>query len=180
MNVKTEQNQANLSSLERFIGTKMRVNLSATSESILVAERGEEMASLIARTTHRKGQIFEADQIFYWRNISDTEDLRITADVSASQTVLEIRANYSMMAFFIFFAVLFSGMFLTVAVGGFAFQPQTGFGIGIIAISGFILSYLISRVIWRSFAEKRFNELKMLIEYLRDFVDEGPKVQEHR
>ena len=180
MSVKIEQNQANLSWLERFIGTQMRVNLSAISKSLLVAERGEEMANLIARTTHRKGQIVEADQIFYWRNISDTEELRITADVSPSHTILEIRANYSTMAFFIFFAVLFSGMFLTAAVGGFAFQPKTAFGIGTIAITGFILSYLISRVIWGGFAAKRFNELKRLIECLRDFVDESPKVQEHR
>ncbi|MEE3233324.1 MAG: hypothetical protein VX294_04095 [Candidatus Latescibacterota bacterium] len=180
MNVKTEKSQLKLSWLERLIGGPIRVNLFAVAKSIFVTERSEEMAGLIARITHRKGQIFVADQIFNWRNISDTEDLRITADVSGNQTILEIRANYSTMAFFIFFAVFFSGMFLTAAIGGFAFQPKTGVGIGTIAISGFIISYLISRMIWGNFAEKRINELRMLIECLCDFVDENPNVQEHR
>ncbi len=157
----------------------MRVSFSAVSNSVLAAECVDEMYSLIARITHRKGQMFQADQIFNWRNISDTEEMQITADVSGGQTMLEIRANYSTMAFFIFFAVMFSGMFLTAAIGGFAFQPKTSFGLGTIALSGVVISYLISRTVWAGFAQKRIRELKMLLEYLRDFI-EKTEAQEHR
>lgn len=179
MNVKNESNETNLSLLERLIGAPMRVSFSAVSNSILAIECVDEMSSLIARITHRKGQIVEADQIFNWRNISDTEEMQITADVSGDQTTLEISANYSTMAFFIFFAVMFSGMFLTAAIGGFAFQPKTSFGLGTIALSGVVISYLISRMVWGGFAQKRISELKMLLEYLCDFI-EKTDAQEHR
>ena len=104
----TQESQMKLSLFEKFLGAPMRINLSAKANSILASDRTEEMTSLIAEVTHRKGQIFETEQLFYWRNESDTEKLHISADLRGSQTALNIRANYSTMAFFIFFAVFFS------------------------------------------------------------------------
>ena len=170
-----KESQMTLSLFEKILGAPMRINLSAKAKSSLASNRIEEMASLIAQVTHRKGQIFETDQLFNWRNKSDTEELHISADLRGSQTALDIRANYSTMAFFIFFAVFFSGMFLTAAVGGFAFQPKSGFGIGAVAIVGLVVSYFISRIIWGGFAEKRIRELRLLSEYLCNYIDENQK-----
>lgn len=170
-----QESQMTLSLFEKFLGAPMRINLSAKAKSSLASDRTEEITSLIAEVTHRKGRIFETEQLFYWRNESDTEKLHISADLRGSQTALDIRANYSNMAFFIFFAVFFSGMFLTAAVGGFAFQPKTGFGLGTVALVGLIISYFIARLIWGGFAEKRIRELRLLSEYLCKYIDENQK-----
>ena len=156
----------------------MRVSFSAVSNSILAIECVDEMSSLIARITHRKGQTVEADQIFNWRNISDTEEMQITADVSGDQTTLEISANYSTMAFFIFFAVMFSGMFLTAAIGGFAFQPSTLEGMALIAIVGAVGSYAAARAAWKSFAQKRHRDLQRLLDALTAFAESAKDYEE--
>ena len=171
----TQESQMTISLFEKFLGAPMRINLSAQAKSSLASDRTKEMTSLIAEVTHRKGRVFETDQLFNWCNESDTEELHISADLRGSRTALNIKANYSTMAFFIFFAVFFSGMFLTAAVGGFAFQPKTGFGLGAVAIVGLIVSYFIARMIWGGFAEKRIRELRLLSEYLCNYIDENQK-----
>ncbi len=150
----------------------MRFDLSARSEAPLAAEHHAALVELITRLTNRRGQIVESGERLDWRNSSDVEALQVTAQNRAECAHVHIRADYASMTFFAFFAILFSGMFVAAAIGGFAFQPSSIEGMALIGIVGFFASYAAARAAWSSFAHRRHSDLQRLLEVLVASVSE--------
>ena len=136
-------------------------------------DRYGDVAALITNLTHRRGEILDRDGCLDWRNTSDVESLQVIVQSNQGQTHVRIRADYSAMTFFAFFAILFSGMFVAAALGGFAFQPSTFEGMALIGIVGAVGSYAAARAAWKSFAQKRCSDLQRLLDGLTAFAEDA-------
>ena len=159
--------------MSSLLGAPMRFDLSASGGAI-EPDRYGEVAALITSLTHRRGEVLDRDGCLDWRNMSDVESLQITVQSDQDKAHVRIRADYAAMTFFAFFAILFSGMFVAAALGGFAFQPSTFEGMALIGIVGAVGSYAVARVAWKSFAQKRYRDLQRLLDTLTAFA-EGAK-----
>jgi hypothetical protein len=93
-------------------------------------------------------------------------------------THLCIVGDYGTMASFVLFALIFSGLFLAAAIGGFVFTPSSLVGVVIIGLVGLLVSLQISRVVWRQFALKKRAALEELLGELVVFVADGEQFQE--
>ena len=109
-------------------------------------------------STQNVGVLTNLDHILLW----SLQKIKHSQRVDSDQT------------FFAFFAILFSGMFVAAALGGFAFQPSTFEGMALIGIVGAVGSYAAARVAWKSFAQKRYRDLQRLLDTLTAFA-EGAK-----
>lgn len=151
----------------------MRFDLSSTANGgAIEPDRYGEAAEFITSLTHRRGEILERKGRLDWRNQSDVESLQITMENDQAQANVRIRADYAAMTFFAFFAILFSGMFIAAALGGFAFQPSTLGGMALIAVVGAVGSYVAARAAWKSFAQKRYRDLELLLDALTTFASD--------
>ncbi len=170
----SDVNSGHAAWISALLGAPMRFDLSGHSEEPLAAERHVAFVELITRLTHRRGQILESGERLDWRNRSDVEALQVVAQNEEGSACVRIRADYAAMTFFAFFAILFSGMFMAAAIGGFAFKPSTIEGMALIGIVGFIASYAAARAAWSSFAAKRHRDLQRLLDVLVASIgDEG-------
>ena len=158
--------------LSSLLGAPMRFDLSASGGAI-EPDRYGEVAALITNSTHRRGKVLDRDGRLDWRNTSDVESLQITVQSDQDQAYVRIRADYAAMTFFAFFAILFSGMFVAAALGGFAFQPSTFEGMALIGIVGAVGSYVAARAAWKSFAQKRYRDLQKLLVNLTAFAEDA-------
>ena len=158
--------------MSSLLGAPMRFDLSASGGAIEPDQYGE-VAALITNLTHRRGEILDRDGCLDWRNTSDVESLQVIVQSNQGQTHVRIRADYSAMTFFAFFAILFSGMFVAAALGGFAFQPSTFEGMALIGIVGAVGSYAAARAAWKSFAQKRCSDLQRLLDSLTAFAEDA-------
>jgi len=158
--------------MSSLLGAPMRFDLSASGGAI-EPDRYGELAALITNLTHRRGEILDRDGCLDWRNTSDVESLQITVQSEQDQMHVRIRADYAAMTFFAFFAILFSGMFVAAALGGFAFQPSTFEGMALIGIVGAVGSYAAARAAWKSFAQKRYRDLQRLLDSLTAFAEDA-------
>ena len=156
--------------ISSLLGAPMRFDLSASGKAVEPDQYGE-MATLITGLTHRRGEVLDRDGCLVWRNLSDVESLQITVRSDQDQAHVRIRADYAAMTFFAFFAILFSGMFIAAALGGFAFQPSTLEGMALIGIVGAVGSYAAARTIWKSFALRRHRDLQRLLDALTAFAN---------
>ena len=163
--------------LSSLLGAPMRFDLSASGGAI-EPDRYGEVAELITNLTHRRGEVLDRDGRLDWRNTSDVESLQITVQSEQDQMHVRIRADYAAMTFFAFFAILFSGMFVAAALGGFAFQPSTFEGMALIGIVGAVGSYAAARAAWKSFAQKRCRDLQKLLDSLTTFSEDAKDYDE--
>ena len=163
--------------LSSLLGAPMRFDLSASGGTI-APDRYGEVAALITNSTHRRGKVLDRDGRLDWRNISDVESLQITVQSDQGRAHVRIRADYAAMTFFAFFAILFSGMFVAAALGGFAFQPSTLEGMALIGIVGAVGSYAAARAAWKSFAQKRYRDLQQLLDTLTAFAESAKDYEE--
>ena len=163
--------------MSSLLGAPMRFDLSASGGAIEPDQYGE-VAALITNLTHRRGQVLDRDGRLDWRNTSDVESLQITVQSEQDQMHVRIRADYAAMTFFAFFAILFSGMFVAAALGGFAFQPSTFEGMALIGIVGAVGSYAAARAAWKSFAQKRCRDLQKLLDSLTTFSEDAKDYDE--
>lgn len=161
----------NTSWITTILGAPMRFDLSARSGGRLTSDHYADVTNFITRMTHRRGGVWDDTERLDWRNISDVESMQITVQASEEDTQVRILADYAAMTFFAFFAILFSGMFIAAAIGGFVFQPSTLSGMAVIAAVGAIGSYAAARAAWKGFAQKRHRDLQRLLEALVAFVD---------
>ena len=155
--------------ISSLLGAPMRFDLSASGKAIEPDQYGE-IANLITGLTHRRGEVLDRDGRLDWRNLSDVESLQITVRSDQDQAHVRIRADYAAMTFFAFFAILFSGMFIAAALGGFAFQPSTLEGMALIGLVE-LLDPAAARTIWKSFAQKRHRDLQRLLDALTAFAN---------
>lgn len=163
--------------MSSLLGAPMRFDLSASGGAI-EPDRYGEVAALITNLTHRRGEVLDRDGRLDWRNTSDVESLQITVQSEQDQMHVRIRADYAAMTFFAFFAILFSGMFVAAALGGFAFQPSTFEGMALIGIVGAVGSYAAARAAWKSFAQKRCRDLQKLLDSLTTFSEDAKDYDE--
>ena len=163
--------------MSSLLGAPMRFDLSASGGAIEPDQYGE-VAALITSLTHRRGEVLDRDGRLDWRNVSDIESLQITVQSDQDQAHVRIRADYAAMTFFAFFAILFSGMFVAAALGGFAFQPSTLEGMALIGIVGAVGSYAAARAAWKSFAQKRYRDLQQLLDTLTAFAESAKDYEE--
>ena len=163
--------------MSSLLGAPMRFDLSASGGAIEPDQYGE-VAALITNLTHRRGEVLDRDGRLDWRNASDVESLQITVHSEQDQMHVRIRADYAAMTFFAFFAILFSGMFVAAALGGFAFQPSTFEGMALIGIVGAVGSYAAARAAWKSFAQKRYRDLQILLDSLTTFSEDAKDYDE--
>ncbi|MBJ67654.1 MAG: hypothetical protein CME28_06550 [Gemmatimonadetes bacterium] len=163
--------------MSSLLGAPMRFDLSASGGAI-EPDRYGEVAALITNLTHRRGEVLDRDGRLDWRNTSDVESLQITVQSEQDQMHVRIRADYAAMTFFAFFAILFSGMFVAAALGGFAFQPSTFEGMALIGIVGAVGSYAAARAAWKSFAQKRCRDLQKLLDSLTTFSEDAKNYDE--
>ena len=163
--------------MSSLLGAPMRFDLSASGGAI-EPDRYGEVAALITNLTHRRGEVLDRDGRLDWRNTSDVESLQITVQSEQDQMHVRIRADYAAMTFFAFFAILFSGMFVAAALGGFAFQPSTFEGMALIGIVGAVGSYAAARAAWKSFAQKRYRDLQILLDSLTNFSEDAKDYDE--
>ena len=163
--------------MSSLLGAPMRFDLSASGGAI-EPDRYGEVAALITNLTHRRGEVLDRDGRLDWRNTSDVESLQITVQSEQDQMHVRIRADYAAMTFFAFFAILFSGMFVAAALGGFAFQPSTFEGMALIGIVGAVGSYAAARAAWKSFAQKRYRDLQILLDSLTTFSEDAKDYDE--
>jgi len=173
-----ETTQERRGTLSGILGASTRFDLEAVVERELPPSHFPDMVALITKLTHRQGQWVDRDGALDWSNRSDVESLQITAQNRSDKTHLCIRADYSRMASFAFFAVVFSVMFLASAIGGFAFRPSSIMGIAAVGVAGVVASFALARVVWGRFAEPRSNDMERLLEELVAFVGAESRAQE--
>ena len=163
--------------LSSLLGAPMRFDLSASGGAI-EPDRYGEVVALITSLTHRRGEVLDRDGRLDWRNMSDVELLQIIVQSDQDRAHVRIRADYAAMTFFAFFAILFSGMFVAAALGGFVFQPSTLEGMALIGIVGVVGSYAAARATWKSFAQKRHSDLQRLLDTLTAFAENAKDYEE--
>ncbi len=165
-----DNTQERRGTLSGVLGASTRFDLEAIVERELPPAHYADAVALITRLTHRQGQWVDRENALDWSNRSDVEDLQIVAENKTGKTHLCIRADYGAMASFAFFAIVFSVMFLTAALGGFVFKPGTISGIAAIGVVGVVASLWVSRFVWGRFSAKRRSELEFLLQELGAFV----------
>ena len=164
--------------LSCVLGESTRIELEAVVGKELPLARYVDIVALITQLTHRQGQWVDREGALDWSNSSDVESLQITAQNREGATHLCICADYGRMASFAFFAVVFSVMFLTAAIGGFVFQPSSIIGIAATGIVGVVVSFAVARAVWRHFAGPRRSDMEHLLEELVAFVGAEESAQE--
>ncbi len=158
--------------LVSLLGAPTVLTMEEVVESILPSTRFANVVELIAQLTLRRGSWVDRDEGLHWSHRSETESLSITAKPRDGGTHLCIVADYGTMASFAFIALIFSGLFLSAAIGGFLISPSSLVGMALIGLVGLLVSLQISRVVWRQFIVKRRVALEELLAELVAFVAE--------
>jgi hypothetical protein len=175
MNETKEQQRG---ALVNLLGAPTVLIMEEVVDNTLPATRYASMVELIGQLTLRRGQWVDRDEGLYWSNRSDVELLSVTAKPRDDGTHLCIVGDYGTMASFVLFALIFFGLFLAAAIGGFVFTPSSLVGVVIIGLVGLLVSLQISRVVWRQFALKKRAALEELLGELVVFVADGEQFQE--